>query len=143
MATLRVTNLRGRSSNVAPDFPDGANMTGVCTATTFVGALTGAATGLSGTPDITVDEITANYITGIGATFTGTVTYENVQNIDSAGIVTARGGVKVGPLTGIGVTINVGGDISAAGIVTATDLKIGGKSAATTGKAIAMALIFG
>ena len=44
MATLRVTNLKGRSANVAPDLPDGANITGVCTATSFVGsgaALTG------------------------------------------------------------------------------------------------------
>ena len=37
MATLRVTNLRGRTSNVAPDLPDGANITGVCTATSFSG----------------------------------------------------------------------------------------------------------
>ena len=28
MATLRVTNLRGRTSNVAPDLPDGVNVTG-------------------------------------------------------------------------------------------------------------------
>ena len=33
MATLRVTNLRGRTSNVAPDLPDGANITGFATAT--------------------------------------------------------------------------------------------------------------
>ena len=37
MATLRVTNLRGRSANIAPDLPDGANITGVCTATSFSG----------------------------------------------------------------------------------------------------------
>ena len=37
MATLRVTNLRGRTANVAPDLPDGANITGVCTATSFSG----------------------------------------------------------------------------------------------------------
>ena len=38
MATLRVTNLRGRSANVAPNLPDGANITGVVTATSFVGS---------------------------------------------------------------------------------------------------------
>ena len=37
MATLRVTNLKGRTANVAPDLPDGANITGVCTATSFSG----------------------------------------------------------------------------------------------------------
>ena len=38
MATLRVTNLRGRTANVAPNLPDGANITGVVTATSFVGS---------------------------------------------------------------------------------------------------------
>ena len=37
MATLRATNLRGRSANDAPNLPDGANITGVCTATSFSG----------------------------------------------------------------------------------------------------------
>ena len=37
MATLRATNLRGRSANDAPNLPDGANITGVCTATSFAG----------------------------------------------------------------------------------------------------------
>jgi len=36
MATLRVTNLKGRTANVAPDLPDGANITGVATAGTVV-----------------------------------------------------------------------------------------------------------
>ena len=67
---------------------------GIITATTFsgnfTGNITGNATGLSGTPDITV-----NNIIGVGATFTGEVTYEDVTNIDSIGIVTARSGIHV------------------------------------------------
>ncbi len=51
----------------------------------------GTAAGLSGTPDITIRNIT-----GVAATFTGTLTYEDVTNIDSIGIVTARLGVQVG-----------------------------------------------
>ena len=39
--------------------------------------------GLTGTPDITV-----NNITGV-ATFTGVLTYEDVTNVDSIGVVTA------------------------------------------------------
>ena len=74
MATLRVTNLRGRTANVAPDLPDGANITGVCTATTFVGSLTGTATGLAGSPQITA---------GI-STFTGLVSVDSGHiNLDS------------------------------------------------------------
>jgi len=67
---------------------------GIITATTFsgnfTGNITGNATGLSGTPNITV-----NNIIGVGATFTGVVTYEDVTNVDSIGIVTARSGIHV------------------------------------------------
>ena len=69
---------------------------GNITGTAFTGALTGNATGLSGTPDITVRNIT-----GVAATFSGTLSYEDVVNIDSVGIVTARAGVAV---LGAGVT---------------------------------------
>jgi cytoskeletal protein CcmA (bactofilin family) len=69
---------------------------GVVTATSFVGNLTGNATGLSGTPDLTVRNII-----GVAATFTGnvsiagTLTYEDVTNVDSVGIITARSDVIV------------------------------------------------
>ena len=72
------------------------NSSGVVTATSFVGNVTGTATGLSGTPNITVGNIT-----GVAATFTGnvsiagTLTYEDVTNVDSVGLVTARSGVQV------------------------------------------------
>ena len=72
----------------------GVNVTGVVTATSFVGNVTGNASGtaggLSGTPDITVNNIIA-----VGATFSGAITYEDVTNIDSVGIVTAGKGVRV------------------------------------------------
>jgi len=44
----------------------GINATGVVTATTFVGALTGNATGLSGTPSITVGSITSSSLNSSG-----------------------------------------------------------------------------
>ena len=61
-------------------------------------------------------------IVGSAATFTGnvaiggTLTYEDVTNIDSVGIVTARTGIKV--LAG-GIDVTAGG-INAVGVVTAT-----------------------
>ena len=77
---------------------DDLEVTGITTSTGgFVGNVTGTATGLSGTPDITIRNIT-----GVAATFTGnvsvagTLTYEDVTNIDSVGIVTARSGVQIG-----------------------------------------------
>ena len=80
----------------------GINITGVATAASFVGNITGNATGLSGTPNITVGNITASSgdlsvrnITGVAATFSGVLTYEDVTSVDSVGIVTARGGLNV------------------------------------------------
>lgn len=77
-------------------------VTGVTTSTGgFVGNVTGNATGITGTPDITVRNIT-----GVAATFTGVLTYEDVTNIDSVGLVTARTGVRIvgGGLTVTGVS---------------------------------------
>ena len=49
----------------------------------------------------------------------GTLTYEDVTNVDSLGIVTARTAVNVKNDTGVGVTINKTG-INVVGVVTAT-----------------------
>jgi len=71
MSNLRVTNLRGRSSGKSPKMPDGAVVTGVATATTFDGNLTGNATGLSGTPNLNVGVITATSFSGDGSALSG------------------------------------------------------------------------
>ena len=66
--------------------------------------------GRTGDVDLTSsDDITVRNITAVGATFTGVVTYEDVTNVDSLGIVTARTGIKV-----------LAGGINAVGVVTAT-----------------------
>ena len=43
-----------------------------------------------------------NGLTGTAATFTGVLTYEDVTNVDSVGIVTARQGIRVGAGKSIG-----------------------------------------
>ena len=93
----------------------GVNVTGVVTATTFLGNVTGNATGLTGTPDITVRNVT-----GVAATFTGVLTYEDVTNVDSVGVVTARGGFEIGA-SGVGGTITAVGNAEITGIMTATE----------------------
>ena len=50
----------------------------------------------------------------------GTLTYEDVTNIDSVGIVTARTGIKIGPTAGVAGTFFADGSYVTAGIVTAT-----------------------
>ncbi len=86
----------------------------------FVGNVTGNATGLSGTPDITVRNVT-----GVAATFTGVLTYDDVTNVDSLGIVTARSGVEFGA-SGVGGTITAAGQAEFAGIVTALGVNVSG-----------------
>ena len=97
MSGLRVSNLRGVAGS-APTFPDGVVVTGVSTATTFDGNLTGNVTG-NVVGNVTGD-VTGN-ITGTTGSFSGnvsvggTLTYNDVTNVDSVGVVTARGGIKV------------------------------------------------
>ena len=71
MSDLRVTNLKGRTAGSAPQLPDGVVVTGVATATSFSGNLTGNATGLSGTPNLNVAIVTATSFEGSGANLTG------------------------------------------------------------------------
>ena len=73
-------------------------------------------------------------ITGVAATFTGdvsiggTLTYEDVTNIDSVGLITARDGINVsGGQIAVGSNIKLGN----AGVVTATSFS--GSGANLTG----------
>ena len=92
MSELWVTNVYNQEGDGSPNFPKGAVVTGVATATNFTGDLTGTASlasNLTGTPNITVGTISASGNVSIG----GTLTYQDVTNIDSVGIITARNGV--------------------------------------------------
>ena len=53
-------------------------------------------------------------------TIGGTLTYEDVTNIDSVGLVTARTGIEIGARPGVAASISVDGNAEFAGIVTAT-----------------------
>ena len=94
----------------------GINISGVATAASFAGD----ATGLTGSPDITI-----NNLTGVAATFTGVLSYEDVTNVDAIGIVTARSGVYFGA-AGVGGTITSTGQAEFVGVVTASDFVGGG-----------------
>ena len=101
----------------------GSNLTfnssnGTLSATTFNGNVTGDVTGnISGA----TGSFTGNVSIG------GTLTYEDVTNVDSIGIVTARGGVELGA-AGVGGTFSatgfgsLEGGLNVAGIVTAAAL---------------------
>ena len=61
------------------------------------GASSGLSTGLTGTPNIEVGTIAASSATFTGnVSIGGTLTYEDVTNVDSIGIITARSGIEIG-----------------------------------------------
>ena len=112
---VRADNFTNKAGTGAPTFNAGLNVVGLVSATSF----SGDGTGLTGVAS------TDNIITGTAATFTGginansinvtglstfvgfvafttsisvggTITYEDVTNVDSIGVITARAGVQVG-----------------------------------------------
>ena len=92
MSIIRADSIKNRAGNGAPDFPNGITITGVVTATTLNQNISG--------------NLTVSGNVGIG----GTLTYEDVTNIDSVGIITARSGIQIG----VGGTVGSSGG----GIVT-------------------------
>ena len=158
MSEIRVNTIKSEDGTQPISFNKGVNVSGVLTATSYTGDVTGNVTGncsgtsgsatgtaggLTGTPNITVGNISAaggdltiRNVTGVAATFTGVLTYEDVTNVDSVGIVTARGGFEIGA-AGVGGTITSVGNAQFTGIATATQfvgiLTGGTASGATVG----------
>ena len=102
MSRLRANQITNENANGAPNFPHGLTVTGVITTTTLNANVTG---------DLSV---TGNI--GVG----GTLTYEDVKNVDSVGLITARTGIKIGPTAGVAGTFFADGSYITAGIITAT-----------------------
>jgi microcystin-dependent protein len=99
--------------------------------TTIAGAATSVAIArtayeLTGTPNISVGIITATSASFSGnISVAGTITYEDVTNVDSLGIITARSGVLIGPLASIGSTLSSSGDATFSGRVSAGSSFVG------------------
>ena len=58
--------------------------------------------------------------------------HEDVTDIDSVGIVTARSGIKVGAHAGVGLTIFSDGSINSSGIITASNVSVASSVTAAT-----------
>ena len=105
MSKVRADQYTNKEGTGAPRFPNGASITGVLTATSFSGSLAGTASnatvavnaqGLTGTPNITVGTVSGTTGTFSGnVSVGGTLTYDDVTNIDSVGLITARSGINV------------------------------------------------
>ena len=104
---------------------------GINTGIAFAGVTTIAT--LNGSDSVLSVGGTVNFVSdvSIGGTVSiaGTLTYEDVTNVDAVGLITARDGIKVGS----GITLSVDGDIFATGVVTATSFS--GSGALLTGVA--------
>ena len=145
MSQIQVDNIYNKEGTGSPSFPLGANVTGVVTATSFSGSganLTGIdATALkdsNGTVRVQANT-TGAVITG-NVSVGGTLTYEDVTNVDAVGLITARSGIKVtsGDIdvtsgnikVGTATTIDNSG-VNVTGVVTATSFE--GSGASLTG----------
>jgi len=104
MSRVRADQYTNSNANGAPLFPDGLRVTGVVT----TGSVTATSGSFSG--DVSVG---------------GTITYEDVTNVDSVGVVTARLGVNV---TGGEIAVGAAFSVGQAGVVTATSFSGDGSS---------------
>ena len=105
MSKVRADQYTNKEGTGAPSFPNGVSVTGILTATSFSGSLDGTASnatvavnaqGLTGTPNITVGTVSGTTGTFSGnVSVGGTLTYDDVTNIDSVGLITARSGINV------------------------------------------------
>ena len=103
MSRLRANSITNKGANGAPTATNGLEVTGICTATDFSGQAGAAAdfpNGLTGTTGTFSGNL------GVG----GVLTYEDVTNVDSIGVITARDGIRC---TGIITATSFVGDGSA------------------------------
>ena len=70
-----------------------------------------------------ISAIKADYSGNV--TIGGTLTYEDVTNVDSIGIVTARNGIEVGASPGVAASISVDGNAILSGITTIGSKEVG------------------
>ena len=111
MSRLRANQITNKTANGAPTAPNGFQVTGVCTATSFVGsgtALTGIDAATLKFGNDTKAQAVAGGVNITGALgVSGVLTYEDVTNVDSIGVITARDGLRV---TGIATATAFHGD---------------------------------
>ena len=159
--SLSVDTLKARTAGAAVTTTEGLNVGGACTATSFVGdgagltgvastdnIITGVAVTIGGILKVTDTTQSTSATTGsviisggvgIAKTLTvggnvsvgGTLTYEDVTNVDSVGLITARSGIQFGA-AGVGGTIRANGDTTLVGVVTATGGFVGNLTGASS-----------
>ena len=84
------------------------------------------AAGIGSTETVTLDGLSVINDASFGGnvSIAGSLTYEDVTNVDSVGLITARNGIVVGS----GITLSKDGDIFATGVTTATNINVDNSS---------------
>ena len=117
MSQLYVDNIRNRTGGPI-GIPTGAVVTGVVTATT--GNITGNQT------------VGGNLTVTGNAEVGGVLTYEDVTNVDSVGVVTARSGIRIGAGESIGSdgadAVFYGDGSNLTGVISGVELQFSGAS---------------
>ena len=109
MSRVRADQYTNNAGTGSPLFTHGVRVTGVATATTFDGNLTGDATGLAGTPNLNVGVITATKFDGDGSSLgptivaSGTISNGDTIIINTDGTVSAVSGTGSPNMT-VGIT---------------------------------------
>ena len=117
---LRADNITGKEGVSAPTFPSGLVVTGVSTFASISADAINSDSSLI---------ISGGLLVGSAATFSGNVniagvlTYDDVTNIDSVGLITARSGISV---VGSGVTIVDGINVTSGGATISGGIDITG-----------------
>ena len=122
MAKIKVDRISNRAGTGAPEFVNGIKVVGLTSVADVIGAAA----------------------TFTKLTTTGTLTYEDVTNVDVIGLATYRSGVKFG-VAGVGGTITADGNTTIAGIVTAAGFQNtdGSSVGISAGKAVGLAAFLG
>ena len=131
MALTQLTKIDGRGINTTSDY-----RVGILTAIKFVGPFDGTAGNFSGVVTATNGVFSGN-ISAVDGTFSGnvsiagTLTYEDVTNIDSVGIITAQSDIHVGAgVSAVGVgtfgSLDIGGDIDVDGHTNLDNVSVAG-----------------
>ena len=155
MSELRVDNIVSQDGSAAPIYSKGLNIGAGQTLTnagdytvsgtsTFNGASSFSGVNISGVTTV------ANTLNVTGATnVTGALNVSGGGNFNTTGIITAgtlnvSGATSFGDITGTIQNLVVGAGASIVGVTTAASFEqTDGAKVATTGKAIAMAMVFG
>ena len=150
MSELRVDNIVSQDGSAAPIYSKGLNI-GVGQTLTNAGDYT-----VSGTTTLSNTVVSGVATFSQGAAITGDVTatgslnvtgggnFNNPSGIITTGTLNVSGATSFGDITGTIQNLVVGAGASIVGVTTAASFEqTDGAKVATTGKAIAMAMVFG